>query len=47
MKLFWKESLVPELEPYDFLNLDDIFGIEIGLQMNRGRFVFDTKVSYE
>lgn len=44
LKLFLKEVSVRELEPYDFHNLDEVFGIEIGCNMNRGKFVFDTKV---
>lgn len=44
LKLAWKDASFHELEPYDILNLDDVFGIEVGSTMTRGRFVFDTKV---
>lgn len=44
LKRFWKFSSVQELETNETLGLNDIFGIEIDLNVHRGRFVFDTTV---
>ncbi|XP_055315454.1 uncharacterized protein LOC129575613 [Sitodiplosis mosellana] len=42
LKRFWKYSSVQELETNESLRLNDVFGIEIDMNMHRGRFVFDT-----
>lgn len=44
LKRFWKHAAVQELELNESLGLNDIFGIEIDMNVHRGKFTFDKTV---